>query len=340
MKFLTHITLITYIALKSTLTFAEASNTLKKSDKIVPFTGKANDASLRRTSQPQTLNNLSNSAPKVVPHNGQHPPIKGAPDTKHPNASTPNSAAINLQNGEPGPKEPEKSQAIKVIKKSPAQVNSPQEVSSKTSSLSNCSTLVSSRRAQCLQRHEVSFLGGGTLFDIPGYGGAYSYRLNSGFEWGIDGLKNSQNLISNQQKESLYYNFIAIKYTQIGLFWRRNILNFDSLFLKIDLAYRRSEVGMAGSKTTDYGDLDFSIGTKTDTFLASTSIANRYTFQNGFTLGCDWAGIAVPIKSKDSQHSEFNGDPDPELKKTSNKTVSIFKKPIPMIMMISLGWRF
>jgi hypothetical protein len=97
---------------------------------------------------------------------------------------------------------------------------------------------------------------------------------------------------------------------------------------------------MAGSKTTDYGDLDFSIGTKTDTFLASTSIANRYTFQNGFTLGCDWVGIAVPIKNKDSQHSEFNGDPDPELKKTSNKTVSIFKKPIPMIMMISLGWRF
>lgn len=224
-------------------------------------------------------------------------------------------------------------------KKDTLQKKSSKEVASKLASIANCSSLFFSRRAQCLRRHEIAILGGRALYDIPGYGGGYSYRLKSGAELGIEGLKNSQNLIKEEKKDSLYYDYIAIKYIQVGLFWRRNVFNFDTLFFKGAIAFRRSEVGMSGSKSTSYGDLDFSIGTKSDTALVSASIANRYTFQNGFTLGMEWVGVAIPLKSKHTEHSEYNGDPDPELKKTSEKVTSIFKKPIPIVLLLSIGWR-
>ncbi len=284
--------------------------------------------------------------PKVLPQKADTPTPpkqlksdKVTPDLKPSSGTNPNelikekSKEVKKEDLTPKPEPTDSAKKDTLPKK-----NS-KEVASKSTSMENCSSLSSSRRAQCLRKHELAMLGGGALYDIPGYGGAYSYRLKSGSELGIEGLKNSQNLIKDRQKESLYYDYIAIKYIQIGLFWRRALFNFDSLFFKTAIAFRRSEVGMSGSKSTNYGDLDFSIGTKSETALLSASIANRYTFQNGFTLGLDWVGIAVPIKSKHTEHSEYNGDPDPELKKTSEKVTSVFKKPIPMVMLLSIGWR-
>ncbi len=98
---------------------------------------------------------------------------------------------------------------------------------------------------------------------------------------------------------------------------------------------------MNGFKSiSDIGELDFSLATRAHYLVLSSSIGNRYTFQNGMILGCEWLGLAMPVLLKKSRSGEYNGSPDPELDLATQRLNKAFLRPHLQLMFLSLGRSF
>ncbi len=203
-----------------------------------------------------------------------------------------------------------------------------------------CPYAAGQRVESCPKNKELSLIAGLFFADIPGYGGSGSYKYSPELSFGSELILNSLNLRENQKEKELYYRNIALRFLQLGGFVRWNFSFSESFFVKAAASYRYLETGMNGFKSTTNGDFDFSLATKAHYLVASSSFGNRYKFQNGITLGCEWIGVAVPISLKKSSSGEYNGSKDPELESTSQRLHKTFLKPHLQLLFLSLGRAF
>jgi len=232
--------------------------------------------------------------------------------------------------------------------KSGAVINSPKPLQSSRESPPNykkksvpCSSPAGINTTSCAKYKELSLFAGLFFADIPGYGASGSYTYNSELNIGSELTLNSLNLKENQDENGLHYRNIALRFLQLGGFVRRKFSFSESFFVKLATSYRFLEVGMNGFKSiSDIGDLDFSLATRAHYIVLSSSIGNRYKFQNGMILGCEWLGVAMPVLLKKSSSGEYNGLADPELDSASQRLNSAFLKPHLQLMFVSLGRNF
>ncbi|MEI8026221.1 MAG: hypothetical protein WCI18_07715 [Pseudomonadota bacterium] len=232
--------------------------------------------------------------------------------------------------------------------KSGAAINSPKPLHSSTESPSTyknkstqCPSLAGAKGDSCQKYKELSLFAGLFFADIPGYGASGSYTYNSELNIGSELTLNSLNLKENQDENGLHYRNIALRFLQLGGFVRRKFSFSESFFVKLATSYRFLELGMNGFKSiSDIGDLDFSLATRAHYIVLSSSIGNRYKFQNGMILGCEWLGVAMPVLLKKSSSGEYNGLADPELDSASQRLNRAFLKPHLQLMFLSLGRNF
>ncbi len=204
-----------------------------------------------------------------------------------------------------------------------------------------CSSLPSPHSPPCPKYREFSVFAGLFFADIPGYGASGSYSYNSELNLGLEVTMNSLNLRENHYEDGLQYRNIALRFLQIGGFFRKKFSFSENFFVKFATSYRFLETGMNGFKSiSDIGDLDFSLATRAHYLVLSSSIGNRYTFQNGMILGCEWLGLAMPVLLKKSRSGEYNGSPDPELDLATQRLNKAFLRPHLQLMFLSLGRSF
>jgi hypothetical protein len=215
---------------------------------------------------------------------------------------------------------------------------SPKSTPEPNSRTDSCSSNGIKKDSSC---KKVASLVAGMFFpDIPAYGAFATYGLRPDLNLGAQVVYNSTDIEKNKQINDLYYQNISLRFLQVGGFVLKTFQFSESFYLKPAFSYRVLETGMNGKKNTVNGDFDFSLATKSHYLVASTSLGNRFTFQNRVTLGCDWIGVAVPLSLKKEYSGQYNGTTDPELEATSNRLFRTFQKPHLQLFFISVGWQF
>jgi hypothetical protein len=155
-------------------------------------------------------------------------------------------------------------------------------------------------------RSEKSFFAlgkaGFALGAIPGAGLEGGYNLNAqsqilaSYNRGEIDLKDEMStsrysptytkaLVVSQELDAQYRRFFGNSFNLIG-----------------GLGYRQIDIDVEAYDVVGKG----SYTTRTDSFVAITSIGNLWTWDNGFSLGARWIGVSVPLSS--SSESSYNED--------------------------------
>jgi hypothetical protein len=189
------------------------------------------------------------------------------------------------------------------------------------------------------EQKSVGLLFGGGLLagSIPGPSLDIYYNLGSKIQLGINYGAGSTNIdLSDSEFSSSGKIGVSLAAARLRWFmWN----NFNTSLL---VGMRTVDYSISISSKTSANTVDGEV--KTQSVVAGITIGNHWSFESGFTIGCDWFGYIMPLSSKSDSATVTSGDvsvAQEELAETFSESGEELGSTATMQGLIfTVGWAF